>query len=80
MRYIRVPHAWVEEDGKIYSTDLRISPFTIEAYHASYMDYFDDGVPLSTDVTTIITKSGTTYNLLMSIQEFEEELQDFEKQ
>lgn len=79
-RFILLPHAWQEEDQKIYSTDLRLSPFCIEAYHAGILDYIEDGIPMSRDITVVLTKSGGTYNVLYSIQDFEKGLESFYKQ
>lgn len=77
MRFIKIAHCWQEEDGKVYSTDLRIHPFSIEAYHACILDYMEDGIPMSRDTTKIITKSGQAYDLLLEIGEFEKLLSKY---
>lgn len=73
MRFITVPCFWLDEDKRVLTTNLRINPMQVEAYHASVLDYMDpkEDVPLSSDVTVIYMRSGTHFDLLMPIKEFE---------
>lgn len=71
MRFIKLPYCWLEEDNEVYTTDLRFHPFSVDAYHASILDYMEEGVPMSQDITKIITKSGISYELMIEISEFE---------
>lgn len=65
--------AIIDEDNQLFSADLRILPFTIEAYLPTNINYVDDdGMDLQESATRIFTKSGFEYDLLLSIEEFEE--------
>lgn len=70
----------MEDDNAVYQTDLRVNPFSIDAYFAGMLDYTEEGIPMSRDTTHIILKSGADYNLLMSIEEFEEVYSNFMRQ
>ena len=82
MRYITVPFCWTNDDNMLLSTDLRLNPVSIEAYHASIMDFEDpdDRSPKSQYITTVITRSGVTYELLIEIKGFEILLKNFNKE
>jgi hypothetical protein len=80
MRFIKVPHCWMEDDNSVYQTDLRVNPLSIDAYYAGALDFFENGVPMSRETTHVILKSGADYNLLMSIEEFEDIYAKYMKQ
>lgn len=71
-RFIKVPMVIMDDEGQVFTAELRIIPFIIEAYLPSKVSYTDDeGCEVEDDATKIYTKSGFEYDLLMSIEEFE---------
>lgn len=81
MRYITVPFCWLDDDNRVLTTDLRINPFSIEAYHAVILDFTDEEeTPLSQDITMVVTRSGVTYEIMMEVKGFEILLSNFFKQ
>jgi hypothetical protein len=82
MRYITVPFCWLDEENNVLRTDLRINPFSIDAFHATVLDFIDpeEGVPLSQDITTITTRSGLTYEVLLQVSEVEKLIDNFMRQ
>ena len=73
MRYITIPFCWLDEENNVLRTDLRINPFSIDSFHASILDFIDpvERIPLSQDITTITTRSGLTYEIMLRVAEFE---------
>lgn len=76
-RFITVPMCFAEE-GAIYTSDLRINPFNIEAYVSTKIEYTDDmGMMHEETCTRIYTKGGLDFDLLMTVEEFEETTKHF---
>lgn len=82
MRYITVPFCWIDEEENVLTTDLRINPFSIEAYHPTILDFTDpiDDSSRSQDITMLVAKSGVTYQIMMDVKSFEILLNNFYKQ
>jgi hypothetical protein len=82
MRFITVPFCWIDEDKRVLRTDLRINPFSVDAYHPSTLDFEDveTGQDMTQDVTTVYTRSGVAYDLLIHISDFENMYNRFLKQ
>lgn len=66
------------EDGAIYTSELRINPFQIEAYVSTTIEYTDEmGMIHEEACVQIYTKGGLDFNLLMTMEEFEEATKHF---
>lgn len=76
-RFLKLPMCIVEE-GAIYTSDLMLQPFTIEAYLTSSIAYTDEqGMSYEEECVRVYTKSGMEFDLLMTMEEFEEATKHF---
>lgn len=79
MKYLKIPHCWIDDERKIFSTTLRLNPFTIEAFHAKVLefDHPTTGEHMEQDITTVVSKSGAEYDVMLKVAEFEKLVDDF---
>lgn len=80
MRYINVPMVLLNEFKQIVDGTINISPFAIEAYYSDEIEYVGAAGQTNANITTVIAKSGRTYELLIDIEEFEKQLAEFYNQ
>lgn len=71
-RFISLPMCFTEED-EVFTVELKVLPLSIEAYLPVDISYAtEEGDMVERPGTRIITKSGVEYDILLSIEEFEE--------
>ena len=77
MRHISFPYLLLDEYKARIEGDICVNPFSIDAYYSDVVDYVQDGVTHSANITTIHTRNGRVYELFIPIAEFEQRMQDF---
>lgn len=80
MRHISFPFLLLDEYKARIEGDICINPFSIDAYYADVVDYVQNGVTESANITTIHTRNGRVYELFLSVEEFEQRMKSFMEQ
>jgi hypothetical protein len=77
MRFAKFPLLILNEYKQLLETYININPFSIEAYLDDVVEYVSDTGQTSANITTIILRSGKSFELFMPIEEFEQVVNQF---
>lgn len=80
MRHISFPFLLLDEYKNRIEGDIAINPFSIDAYYSDVVDYVQNGMNESANITTIHTRNGRVYELFITIEEFEKRMKEFMEQ